>query len=107
MTISSHDGAARGDSLQEQLFAILSEQVSLARRGKLDEAVLLVEQSDRLLAQADGKQLEKIWTAGPIKGLYDELRLIIDVAKREVADELKGIRKGTNVLRAYKGISCR
>lgn len=100
-----HRGESDGEYLSSQLFAILSRQVSLARRGKADEVLTLAGEIDRLLCRANRKQLENIWAKSSIRGLYDELCLIFSAAKREVASELEGVRKGRNSLRAYKGVS--
>lgn len=105
-TVSS-EAASGGESLSSQLFEILSRQISLARSGKLDEVLTLADETDQLLSRADLKQIESVWTKGPIKDLYDELRLILCAAKREAADELEGVRKGKTSLRAYKSASRR
>ena len=105
MTVTPHDNMSPGESLSGQLLEILNQQLSLARTGKLDEAMALADEVDLLLSRADRKQLEKIWTEGPIRGLHDQLCLMISVAKNEAANELKGVRKGKNSLRAYKGAS--
>ena len=99
------EAAFDGEYLSSQLSAILSRQLALARGGKLDEVMTLAGEIDQLLSRADHKQLERIWTEGSIRGLYDELGLIIGTAKQETAEELKRIKKGKNSLRAYKGIS--
>jgi len=104
-TTGSGEAAIDGEYLSSQLSELLSRQLALARRGKLDEVMTLAGSVDQLLSQANRKQLEKIWTEGSIRGLYDEIRLILGAAKGEVATELAGIRKGRNSLRAYKGIS--
>ncbi len=101
----SCEAASDGECLSSQLFAILSEQISLAKRGKVDEVVTLAGKIDQLLCRADRKQLEKIWAKGPIRGLYDELCLILSAARGEVAGELAAVRKGRNSLRAYKNVS--
>ena len=105
MAITPHENTRSGESLSSQLTAILSRQFSLARVGKLDEVLILADKVDQLLSRADRKQLETIWAEGPIRGLYDQLCLMLTAAKHEAADELKGIRKGKTSLRAYKGIS--
>lgn len=101
------EAASDGEILSSQLFAILSRQVSLARRGKVDEVLTLAGKIDRLLSRANRKHLEKIWAKSAIRSLYDELCLILGAAKHEVADELERVRKGKSSLRAYKGVSRR
>ncbi len=101
----SCEAASDSEYLSGQLFAVLSEQISLAKRGKVDEVLTLVGKIDELLCRADRKQLEKIWAKGSIRGLYDELCLILRAARGEVAGELAGVRKGRKSLRAYKDAS--
>jgi len=101
------EAASDSEYLSSQLIAILSKQVSLARRGKVDEVLTLAGKTDHLLSRANRNQLGEIWAKGPVRGLYDELSLIFGVAKREVAGELEGVRKGRTSLRAYKNVSRR
>lgn len=99
------EAASDSEYLSSQLLAILGKQVSLAKRGKVDEVLTLADQIDHLLCRANRNQLKEIWAKGRIRGLYDELQLIFSAAKHEVAGELEGVRKGRTSLRAYKGVS--
>jgi len=99
------EAASDSEYLSSQVVAILSRQVSLARRGKVDEVLALAGEIDHLLCRANRNQLEEIWAKGPVRALYDELSLIFGAAKREVAGELERVRKGKTSLRAYKNIS--
>jgi len=102
---ASRQAASDSEYLSSQLIAILTKQVSLARRGKVDEVLTLAGEIDQLMCRADRKQLREVWSESPIRGLYDELQLIFGAAKGEVAGELDGVRKGKTSLRAYKNIS--
>jgi hypothetical protein len=104
MIMTPHESATPGESLENRLLTLLNQQISLAKTGKIEQTVALAEQVDQLLSHADPKQLKQIWTDGPIRGRYDELAIIIALAKSEAADSLKGINKGKTSLRAYKGL---
>ena len=99
--------ASDGEDLSGELLAILRRQISLAKNGKVAEAIVLAEKIDRLLHRADRQELGRIWAQGPIKSLYDEFCLILGVARSEVANELERVRTGKHSLRAYAGISHR
>ena len=107
MLMTPDENAVPGESPAGRLFAILSEQVSLARRGKLGEAMELAGEADQILSRANREQLEKIWSETPIRGLYDELCLMIAAAKSQAAGELAKTRNGKRTMRAYKDISRR
>ena len=96
-----------GENLSGELLAILRQQISLAKKGKVSEAIVLAEKTDRLLQRADRRELGRIWAQGPVRNLYDELCLILDVARRGAADELGRVRMGKNSLRAYASNSRR
>ena len=104
MTVTPHESTTPGESLGNRLLALLNQQVALARTGKIEQAMALADEVDQLLSHADPKQLKQISSAGPIRALHDELRLMITLAKNESADSLKGINKGKTSLRAYKGL---
>ena len=88
------------------LLAMLSEQISLARSGKIEAVETLAGEIDRILGRADRKQLERIRPQrSRIEGLHRELCLMLGAARREVADELGRVRTGKNSLRAYKNAS--
>jgi len=92
-----------GEDLSGNLLAMLTEQVSLARNGKVEGVLTLAGKIDRMLHRADHRQLERIWTQrGPVRKLHNELCLMFGAAKREVADELGRLRTGKNLLQAYK-----
>jgi hypothetical protein len=99
------EATSDSESLSSQLLAMLNQQLSLARTGKMDEVMTSADKVDQLLSRADRKQLEKIRSDSSIRGLYDQLCLTVGAAKQETAAELERIRKGKNSLRAYKGIS--
>ena len=101
----SREAGSDGEYLSSQLLAILSQQVALARRGKVDEVLELADKIDQLLRQANRKHLEMIWAKGPARGMYDELCFILGAAKCKTAGEMEGVRKGKNSLRAYKNAS--
>ncbi|MBT3199258.1 MAG: hypothetical protein HN350_05020 [Phycisphaerales bacterium] len=85
----------------------MNQQISLARTGKLDQAMAIAGQVDEILSQVDSKQRAEIASDTVIRDLYNQLGLIISAEKNETATELSGIRKGKNTLRAYKDISSR
>lgn len=94
------------EDLSGTLLAMLSEQVSLARKGKVEAVLTLAGKIDRLLRRADRKQLERIRPQRDrIQSLHNELCLMLGAARREVADELGRVRTGKNSLRAYKNAS--
>ena len=89
-------------SLSDQVVAILNQQISLVKSGKLDEAMGLADKVDQLLSRADQTQLKQISDEGEVRRLHDELYLMIGIAKTEASAELKGLHKGKNILRVYK-----
>lgn len=100
-SISIATDSGRG-TLSSQLLAILTQQVELARAGKLDEVMTLAGKVDELLHHADPKELQSALADGAVRALHDKLSLMIGAAKSDAAREMEKVGKGRNSLQAYK-----
>ena len=99
-TTSSTDG----EKLLSELQNLLTEQVRLAKDGKLQEVSSLAAKLEGLLAEASSapslpQNSEK---AKHIHRLYNELCLVLTTEKSDLAGRLKKMQKGKNSLHAYR-----
>ena len=105
MMITPHESTSPTDALESELTALLARQIALAKQGKPDEVMELIDEVDSLLSRADQKQAAQVWAKGAVRSLYDELGLVLGVAMRELSGEAGRARKGKNSIAAYKGLS--
>ena len=84
---------------------LLARQLEKLRKYDLDGAYQLAEESQKMAIQAADLGLlerpEYSQNKERIRGLYNDLCLVIASERQEVSDKLKQIREGIRVLSAY------
>ncbi len=94
-------------ALMNNLESLLEKQIALARGNNLSAVEALTERVSSVAAEIAGSGVcqrgEFAGRRRRLKDLNDKLCLIIAAEKARTGEQLKQIRKGRKMLRAYRG----
>lgn len=94
------------ESEVQDLIELLLRQITLARQGKIEQVEILAVKSSELVKHIADNDVSRLRQDGhlnkQVKELYGELSMILADWRSRTAEEIKEIRQGRRMIRAYR-----